>query len=271
MRKQIDPEDSAFRASLPPDLRELDRELSALRIEERQSFGPELEGELIRGAREVPLRRPNPWVRTLLAACLGGIMIAGVAVPSARGSVARLVKTVLEETAPGLFAPSAEPTLPGIQVSEPPDDPSSTARTALSPLVLDGSEGEEEVSQGEPSLMPEVEYSLPELLHRQEAEAIIASFYPTALQRAGVGGTVDLVIWVDSLGVPDLVQFKKSSGTSSLDRAAMRAAYELRFRPAQRAGTPVGTWVEFAVHFVPPEGGVPEDSDSASTERERNP
>jgi protein TonB len=199
-------------------------------------------------------------------------MVVGVAVPSARGSVARLVRTVLEETAPGLFAPSPEPTLPEIQVSEPPEDPSAlTTHTVLSPLALDASDDEGEGSQPEPGFLPDVEYSLPELLHRQEAEAIIASFYPAALQRAGVGGTIDLLIWVDSLGAPDLVQFRNSSGSSSLDRAAMRAAYQLRFLPAKRAGTPVGTWVEFEVHFVPAAGGEEAAGDSANGEGSRDP
>ena len=219
MRKKDDPEASAFRASLPPDLQELDRELSALRIEERPSFGPELEGELIRTAEKIPVQEGSPWGRMLLAACLGGLMVAGVAVPSARGSVARLVRTVLEETAPGLFTPSAEPILPGIQVREPPEDPSAgNTHTVLSPLALDASDDEGEGSVAEPSIIPEVEYSLPELLHRQEAEALISSFYPMALQRAGIGGTIDLLIWVDSLGVPDLVQFKNSSGSSSIGK-----------------------------------------------------
>ena len=34
--------------SLPPGLAELDAELAAIRIEERPSFGPELEAELAR-------------------------------------------------------------------------------------------------------------------------------------------------------------------------------------------------------------------------------
>jgi TonB family protein len=260
MRNRHDAEDSAFKASLPPELRELDRELSALGIEERPSFAPELEGELIRVWREkagagAPGRGMS-WRRTLLAACLVGVMVAGVAVPSARGAVGRLVMTVLEEAAPGIFAPAPEPVLPEIRVPEPgPSE--ATTHTTLSPAAIER-QGQEDgrVEVGD-EFISDIEFSLPALLHRQEAEALIASFYPRLLQDSGVGGTINLLIWVDSLGVPDLIQFSGSSGNRSLDRAAMRAARELRFRPAQRDGTPVGTWVEFAVHFVPPvrEGG----------------
>lgn len=254
MSRTLDTGDAAFKASLPPELRDLDGELSGLRIDERPSFGPELEGELMVAARGTRDRAVWPWARILLAACLGGVMLAGVGVPSARGAMARLVRTVLEEAAPGLLTPP-EPVLPEVMVPEPTPEPTvSSAHAVVSPLALEPADDEGEGTPA-PELMTEVEYSLPELLHRAEAEALIQSFYPMALQRLGVGGTVDLLIWVDSLGVPDLVQFQNSSGSQSLDRAAMRAAYQLRFRPAQRAGIPVGTWVEFKVHFVPPEGG----------------
>ncbi|MFC1660716.1 energy transducer TonB [Gemmatimonadota bacterium] len=270
MRNRPDAEDSAFKASLPSDLQGLDRELSALRIEERPSFAPELEGELIRAWQEDSVRRKTPWARTLLAACLGGIMVAGVAVPSARGAVGRFVRTVLEEAAPNLFAPPPEPVLPGIRVSEP-GVPEATTHTVLSPAGLDSPDQEQDESELGGEFLPDIGYSLPELLHRQEAEALIASFYPMILQEAGVGGVIDLMIWVDSLGVADLIQFRSSSGNRSLDRAAMRAARELRFRPAHRAGIPVGTWVEFEVHFVPPSGGSGEDQESSSLEDQGGP
>ena len=129
--------------NLPPDLRELDRELSAIRIEERPSFGPELEGELLQAWRRMPEtsgRNLRPGIRILLAACMASVMVAGLSVPSARASVARLVRTVMEEAAPGLFAPTVEPDLPEILVAEPEEvapSPEATARTQVSPPALD--------------------------------------------------------------------------------------------------------------------------------------
>jgi len=257
------PSDADFTASLPPELQELDRELSALRIQERQSFGPELEGELIRELRKAPFqpsRRSGPWVRTLLAACLACLMIGGMAVPAARASVARIVRSVLEEAAPSLFTPEAEPELPPIRVVEPQAGAVQEATTSTevsAPVVgLDRPEIQDEGSE-----FLEAEYSYPEILHRQEAESIIASYYPTALQRAGVGGSVKLQLWVDASGRVDHIQMRESSGYQSLNGAAMRAATQLRFKPATRAGQPVGTWVEFTVNFVPadnPGGGDPD-------------
>ena len=249
--------DADFAASLPPELQELDRELSAFFIEERQSFGPELEGELIRQLEEappLPQRTPSAWKRTLLAACMACLMIGGMVVPAARASVARLVRTVLEEAAPGLLNSDPEPQLPEILVSEPEAsplaDPVPSSAEVSAPVV----NLEEPPVQDGGSEFLAAEYSYPEIMFRQEAENIIASYYPTALQRAGVGGSVKLQLWVDALGRVDHIQMRDGSAYQSLNVAAMRAANELRFRPATRAGTPVGTWVEFTVNFVPPDG-----------------
>ena len=103
MAQHRPPSDADFSAGLPLELQELDRELEALRIQERQSFGPELENELIREWQKAPFagaHASHVWRRTLLAACLACLMIGGMAVPAARASVARLVRSVLEEAAP---------------------------------------------------------------------------------------------------------------------------------------------------------------------------
>ncbi len=269
MTHRRNPSDADFSAALPPELRELDRELSAIRIEERPSFGPELEGELLREWQRAPAmgeRTLRPGMRVVMAACLACLMVAGLAVPSARASVARLVRTVLEEAAPSLFTPDPEPELPGIVVAEPSEaHPSSeaTARTEVSPPTM---ELEEQPLAGLSNQLPDVEFSYPDIMFRQEAENIIASFYPVALQRAGVGGAVRLMLWVDEEGRVDNVQMREGSGYRSLNLAAMRAARELRFRPATRAGAAVGTYVEFTVHFVPPNPGGGFDLDATSPE-----
>ncbi|MFC1575910.1 energy transducer TonB [Gemmatimonadota bacterium] len=88
----------------------------------------------------------------------------------------------------------------------------------------------------------------------QAAETLIASKYPLVLQRAGVGGSVKLMFWLNTEGVPESLQMREGSGYRTLNYAAMLAARELRFRPATRDGVPVGTWVEIVVHFVPGSG-----------------
>jgi protein TonB len=173
-----------------------------------------------------------------------------------------LVRNVLEEAAPRLFAPAEEPRLPEILVADPETElpPGATGNQSTSDPLAGI---EESAAQEEGASFSEVEYSYPEILFREEAEEVIASFYPTALQRAGVGGSVKLQLWVDASGRVDHIQMREGSGYQSLDLAAMRAATQLRYRPATRDGIPVGTWVEFTVNFVPGSqqgGGHPDPS-----------
>jgi TonB family protein len=252
MTKPNDTQEGDFRATLPADLQDLDRELSGIRIEERPSFGPELEGELSRAwkARQAsrPEARPS-WKRALLAAGLAGLMIAGVSVPSARAAVFQLVRTVAEEAFPSLFAPEqeAEVLLPEIEVQEPAPIPEeSPAAVVVSPADVS-----EEVETSQPvfQTIPEVVTTLPEIVSRPEAARIIAEFYPVELREAGVEGSVKLLFWVNEEGSAESVQWSGGSGNLDLQGAATRAVREIQFRPATRNGVPVGTWVEVDVHF----------------------
>jgi len=248
--------DADFRAALPPELQDLDRELSAIRVEERPSFGPELEGELARAWRDRPGRvsmATRPWVRMLLAACLAGLMIAGVAVPSARALVGNLVHSVMEIVAPTTVVSAPDVELPRIQVEDPIFVPTEPAPEGLPPAPV--LTPEEEITEAAEIFTPTMNITFPSIRYMRDAEALIASFYPLALQRAGVGGSVKLMFWVDTEGVPENIQMREGSGYRSLNYAAMRAARELRFDSATRDGVPVGTWVEFVIHFVPGSGG----------------
>ncbi len=250
------PDDAASTGHLPPELRELDRELSAIRIEERPSFGPELERELTRSWQDLPGDRSpgrKPWVRTLLAAGLAGLMIAGVSVPSARALVRDLVNTVVTAVASEVTAPVPETEVSGNEVEVPVFAPAE-APTERAPAPPPALRTEEEITEAAEAFTPSMNITFPSIRYMQEAEALIASFYPLALQRAGVGGSVKLMFWVGKDGVPENVQMREGSGYRSLNYAAMRAARELRFEPATRDGDPVGTWVEFVVHFVPGSG-----------------
>jgi protein TonB len=244
------PSEPDIGGSIPEELQALDRELSAIRIEERPSFGPELERELARawqargggrwGAR-------TPGVRLLLAACFGGLMVVGVSVPPARAAVVRLVRTVLEEALPSVFTPTPEPEPSPVRFQEPAPEDFEEAEPA--PDVSSPAEVSRDEAVGQPIPIPE--YTYPELLDPEEAEAVVASHYPLGLQRAGIGGSVKVMVWVTPEGTAESINGRQYSAYRSLDYAALLAARELRFRPATRDGTPVGTWVEFFIHFIP--------------------
>ena len=60
--------------------------------------------------------------------------------------------------------------------------------------------------------------------------------YPPAAARAGIQGTVILIIDVDANGNVTNVSVEKSSRNRDLDRAAMDAARKWRFNPGQAKG-----------------------------------
>ena len=179
--------------------------------------------------------------------------MVGFGVPSARASLVRLVgalRPAVEYAAPGDEPELAPPVfeLPGaLPAAVPPDE--TLAR--------------EPQPSGEPPPAPESpvpydgpEATFPELLDREGTEAFVLRNYPAELQRSGTGGTVRLLLWVDSLGAVQQVGIQQGSGIPALDRAATEVAPSFLFRPAQRRGRPVGTWVEFDVRFEVPPGGV---------------
>jgi TonB family protein len=258
---------------LPPELAELDTELSSLRYEERPSFGPELEAELAREWRRVEGKRRLP-VRPLLAASVVGLLMVGFGVPSARASLVRLVGALQ----------GGEPE----EVEQAPSAPSARSLPAFpfevsSPLVPgEGTLGPEPNRQGGPPPGPTPverydgpEATFPELLDRPGTEALIRRFYPVELQQEGIGGTVGLRLWVASSGRVEVAELSGSSGVPALDRAALDVAPSFGFEPARRRGRTVGTWVEFDVRFevLPPDSGpielpeirFPESSRGATT------
>ena len=231
---------------LPDDLKSLDAELSSIRYEERPSFGPELEGELAKAwLTRTPAQRP--WARRLAVAAVIALLLVGTTVPSARASLVRFIGTLqTEEVAP---VEGPEVTVPAEAAPQPVD--SSDAIVELRPPVI------AEVVPVEvptPPIEVPVEWpapTLPVLVDREEAEASIREAYPLDLQRAGVGGSVRVLLWIDPRGSVDNVNLDEGSGVPALDRAALLVAPSFRFRPASRRGQSVGTWVEFDVIFQP--------------------
>ncbi len=105
MTKPNDPLDADFRGTLPADLQSLDRELSGIRIEERPSFGPELEARAPPGLAEPgaawissrsPLDADPSGCRPCRAHDRGGFG------PDGPGGGSRFVRTVAEEASRAL-------------------------------------------------------------------------------------------------------------------------------------------------------------------------
>lgn len=74
--------------------------------------------------------------------------------------------------------------------------------------------------------------------------------YPRLAEQAGLEGLVWIKALIGSDGnVKDAVVYK-SSGTPSLDEAALAVAKENKFKPAIQNGRPVAMWVAYKVEFT---------------------
>ena len=79
--------------------------------------------------------------------------------------------------------------------------------------------------------------------------------YPPSLLEQGVEGTVVLHLFVDASGTiaRDSTRIAESSGYPAFDSAAVGAVPQLRYAPAVRDGTPVGTAFLQPVQFRNPQ------------------
>ncbi len=74
--------------------------------------------------------------------------------------------------------------------------------------------------------------------------------YPEMAAQAGVEGIVTLWVYVSSDGSVSDVRLYNSSGVHSLDEAALSAAWNTRWTPAQNNGISVGVWTTLTYEFV---------------------
>lgn len=236
-------------SGLPPDLAELDAELTRFAASERPSFAPELESELSTLWSHSPAepRRP-PLRRRLAAVTLAGLVVTAVVLPPARASVAQGMGRLLDSfrgPPPTLFVTTEAPTAPWT----PDPVPARLGRASRPPTPPPPTEVVESPSEL-PAFLP-IRISYPTLIDEDAGRRLIQEHYPADLQRGGIGGTVRLLFWVGEDGTVDQLSVKESSGVDALDRAALEGAASLRFHPATRSGNPVGTWVEFDLVFTP--------------------
>ncbi len=84
----------------------------------------------------------------------------------------------------------------------------------------------------------------PEMIYEHEPS------YPRLAEQAGITGRVYVKALVDEEGNVLRAMVAKSSGTESLDEAAIEAAYHNKFKPGIQNGRPVKVWVTYKVDFV---------------------
>ncbi|MDE2763585.1 MAG: TonB family protein [Gemmatimonadota bacterium] len=239
------------------DLERLDRNLREIVIEERTSFEAELRAELAAEYGRLlsgwPVRSARRRWPRLAAAAVVLLLMGASLIPAARASLVRLLFPAPESAEPVTVAQPAEPSTVVSVVL--PERPSAVPEERVLPEMEESAEvsaplpePHRPVLRDEPLPPPP---TLPALQDLAQARRTVAEEYPVALQEAGIGGAVRVLVWVGPDGTAETPRVRNSSGVSELDEAAMRATRALEFVPATRSGRTVGTWVEFSIRFLP--------------------
>ena len=84
----------------------------------------------------------------------------------------------------------------------------------------------------------------PEMIHQAPLE------YPRLAKQAGITGDVWVQALVDKDGNVRDARVGKSSGTVSLDDAAIKQAKKCKFKPGIQNGRPIACWVTYKVEFT---------------------
>jgi len=94
-----------------------------------------------------------------------------------------------------------------------------------------------------PTPAAETRPSIPAYAHNPAPE------YPQSARWEGEEGTVLLRVLVNVSGLPEKITVARSSGYTSLDRAAEQSVQHWRFTPGTRDGRPVAMQVEVPIRF----------------------
>jgi len=90
----------------------------------------------------------------------------------------------------------------------------------------------------------------PMITNQREMANLLEQEYPPELIGSGTSGTIQLRLFVSAQGEVERSLMHESSGSRALDRAAMRVAYRLQFRPAVQGDCTVAVWVGFPIGFT---------------------
>jgi len=133
------------------------------------------------------------------------------------------------------------PTPPAPSVSEP-EAPEPVYRPGP-PMVAD-------VVQ--PTEMPHyIAHDIPpKLVNFAQVQLLLESLYPDEYRSDGIGGTVELWLYVDDRGDVKRVLLQSPSPHEAFNAAAQQVAHAMQFRPAFNHGKAVGIWVDQPIRFV---------------------
>lgn len=89
----------------------------------------------------------------------------------------------------------------------------------------------------------------PRVLNQPEVERALVRNYPAMLREAGIGGQVDVLLWLDESGGIVRAEIAKSSGHAALDDAALKVVDVMRLTPALNHNRPTRVIVSIPILF----------------------
>ena len=190
------------------------------------------------------------FVVALHAAAFLLLLIPAVAPPAEKEQEQKTMVTIVD-------APPPPPPPPPPPDETPPPPIKNLAPPTTTPLPPppDAPPVDVEVARATDVYQPPSPPAPPAPVSSFEASVDISSKnmnppkYPPAAARAGIQGTVVLIIDVDASGNVTNVSVEKSSRNRDLDRAAMDAARKWRFNPGQSGSQKVAGRVRVPVDF----------------------
>lgn len=125
---------------------------------------------------------------------------------------------------------------------------------ALMPLFHDEEYGDDAIETAE-TMLPKAAQAIsekpitPVAYVKASYEHTPAPAYPEEARRSGREGRVTVSVLVSAHGQPKEVALSNSSGSASLDRAALAAVRQWKFKPARRNSDAIESWVKVPVEF----------------------
>ena len=90
----------------------------------------------------------------------------------------------------------------------------------------------------------------PELANRADVARALVQNYPPDLRAQGVGGTVQVWLFLNQDGAVERALLKQGSNTPQLDEAALRVARMMLFVPAENRGQKTAVWIAVPIVFA---------------------
>jgi TonB family protein len=91
----------------------------------------------------------------------------------------------------------------------------------------------------------------PRLVNGAQMDSVRKRVYPKEFQSRGIGGRVEVGVYITAAAKNTQIRVTKGSGITELDSAAVKVARAMKWEPALNGTKPVGAYVKFPVVFGP--------------------